>query len=220
MKKNKIFIADDHRLFLDGLESILSSVDEFEIVGHAYSGKEALSAIKELKPTIAILDISMPDINGIEITKIVKKNFPDIKILILTMHLHRRMIIEALKAGADGYLLKDSKSNDFIEATQAVLEGQIYLSHAVSTIIVRDYIQKIDVPVPDSHNIQSLSAREREILSLISEGMSTKGISSHLCISRNTVDTYRHNLMRKLGCENSADLMRFAIREGAANLDE
>ncbi len=220
MGKNKILIADDHRLFLEGLGSILSSVNEFEIVGYAYSGKEALSVIKELRPTIAILDVSMPDMNGIEVTKIIKKKYPDIKVLILTMHLHRRMIIEALKAGADGYLLKDSKSNDFIEATHAVLDGQIYLSHAVSTIIVRDYIQKIDVPVPDSQNIQSLSIREREILSLISEGKSTKEISNHLCISRNTVDTYRHNLMRKLGCENSADLMRVAIREGAANLDE
>lgn len=220
MIKKRMLIADDHRLFLDGLESILSSVDEFEIVGHAYDGEEAVLLIRELRPAIVILDISMPEMNGIDVTKIIKKDFPDIKVLILTMHLHRRMIIEALKAGADGYLMKDSKSNDFIEAAHAVLDGQIYLSHAVSTIIVREYIQKIDVPVPDSKNIECLSAREREILSLISQGMSTKMISKQLCISRNTVDTYRHNLMRKLDCENPTDLMRIAIREGAANLDE
>jgi len=216
----KILIVDDHKLFLDGLRSILSSVDDFEIAGHAYTGEDALVAIKELRPTIVILDISMPKINGIEVTKIIKKDYQNIKVLILTMHLHRRMIIEALKAGADGYIMKDSKSDDFIEAIYTISNGQIYLSHPVSTVLVREYIQKIDVPIPDSQNIQCLSTREKEVLSLISEGMSTKMICDRLSISRNTVDTYRHNMMRKLGCDSLADLMRFAMREGAANLDE
>lgn len=216
----KIVIVDDHRLFLEGLEGILSAVDGLEIVGRAYNGADAIPVIRKARPDIVILDITMPDMNGIDVTKKVKAELPNVKILILTMHLHRRMIIEALKAGADGYLLKDSQSRDFIDATYTVLSDMIYLSPAVSTLIVRDYIQKIDIPVPDSEHVQDLSSREREILSLISEGMDTKMICARLCISRNTVDTHRRNLMQKLGCSNLTDLVRYAIREGAANLDE
>ena len=217
--KARILIAEDSTYMRMLLKELLIR-SGYDVIGEADNGNDAVRLYDKYKPDIAAIDMLMPEMNGIDVTKIIKKDFPDIKVLILTMHLHRRMIIEALKAGADGYLMKDSKSNDFIEAAHAVLDGQIYLSHAVSTIIVREYIQKIDVPVPDSKNIECLSAREREILSLISQGMSTKMISKQLCISRNTVDTYRLNLMRKLDCENPTDLMRIAIREGAANLDE
>lgn len=218
--KKKIVIVDDHRLFLEGMDGILASVEDFVIVGRAYSAESAIGVIRMARPHLVILDITMPDMNGIDITKIIKLDLPDTKVLILTMHLHRRMIIEALKAGADGYLLKDSDSKEVIDAVKIVLSGLIYLSPPVSTLIVRDYIRKLDMPIPDSAHLNDLSVREREVLSLISEGADTRMICKRLCISRNTVDSHRRSLMQKLGCENLTDLMRFAIREGAVNLDE
>lgn len=218
--KKKIVVVDDHKLFLEGMEGILAAVEDFEIVGHAYNAESALGVVRMARPDLVILDITMPDMNGIEVTKIIKQELAGTKVLILTMHLHRRMIIEALKAGADGYILKDADSKEVIAAARAALAGLIYLSLDVTTLIVRDYIRKLDVPVPDATQLSELSVREREVLALISEGMDTKMICKKLCISRNTVDSHRRNLMQKLGCENLTDLMRFAIREGAVNLDE
>ncbi|MDO5114520.1 MAG: response regulator transcription factor [Synergistaceae bacterium] len=218
--KKKIVIVDDHKLFLEGMEGILASVDDFDIVGRACNAESALEVIRSARPDLVILDITMPDMNGIEVTKIIKRELEDTKVLILTMHLHRRMIIEALRAGADGYILKDADSREVTDAARAVTAGFVYLSLDVATLIVRDYIRKLNVPVSDGSHLSELSTREKEVLALISEGMDTKAICSKLCISRNTVDSHRRNLMQKLGCESLADLMRFAIREGAVNLDE
>lgn len=217
--RHRIVLADDHKLFLEGIAALLSSVDGIEIVGRAHTGTEALKVIRAAKPELAILDITMPEMFGIEVTQKVKAELPDTKILILSMHLDLRMIIEVLKAGAEGYALKDSESDELVIAVTNILAGQMYLSPKVIRLIVKDYIQKQSVPV-SAEQLKDLSARERQVLGLISESKSMKEIADELCISRSTADTHRANLMRKLGCENLSELMRFAIREGFINLDD
>lgn len=214
--KKKIVLADDHRLFLEGVAGIIAGVESYETVGRANTGKDALDLIRRTKPDCVVLDITMPDMNGIEVCGIVKKECPAVKVLILSMHLDRRIIIEALKARADGYLLKESEPEELLTALKVVLSGQMFLSPGVVTVLIRDYIQKLSVPeAPEKLDV--LSAREKEILNLISEGKSAKDISADLCISRNTVDVHRRNLMQKLGCENLNELTRYAMREGLVN---
>ncbi|MDO5114527.1 MAG: response regulator transcription factor [Synergistaceae bacterium] len=217
--KSRIVIADDHKLFLEGMEKFLSSSDETEVIAKASNGREAIEKIRKLRPDIAVVDITMPEVNGIDVTKTIKKEFPAIKILILSMHLDRRMILEVLKAGADGYALKESEPDELILAVRIVMSGEIYLSPKVTSLLIKDYIQKLSITdSPEKLNI--LSAREREVLSLISEGRNAKFISEKLCISRSTVDVHRRNLMLKLECENLNELTRFAMREGWVNIDE
>ena len=216
--KKKIVLADDHSLFLEGIVGILSPVAEIEIVGRAHTGKEALCAIRSLMPDLALLDITMPEINGIELTRLIKEELPEIKVLILSMHLDKRMIIEVLKAGADGYALKEIEPEELIYAVKVIISGQMYLSTRVTTMLIRDYIHKLSAP-PPNEKLQELSSREKEVLSLISEGKSAQDIARLLCISRNTVDSHRRNLMQKLKCDNLNELTRYAIREGIMNLD-
>ncbi|MBQ9881164.1 MAG: response regulator transcription factor [Synergistes sp.] len=217
--KKRIVLVDDHKIFLEGISGILADNESVDVVGKAYSGLIALNVIRETMPDLAILDITMPGINGIEITRIIKQEMPSVKVLILSMHLDRRMIIEALKAGADGYALKESEPAELVTAVDVILSGQMYLSPGVVTLIIRDYIQKLAVPEA-RERIDVLSAREKEILSLISDGKSAKEISEKLCISRSTVDVHRRNLMQKLGCENLNELTRYAMREGLMNFDK
>ncbi|MEG1825501.1 MAG: response regulator transcription factor [Cloacibacillus sp.] len=217
--KKKIILVDDHRLFLEGMAGILSGVEGIEVAGRADTGKKALEMIRSVVPQMVVVDITMPEINGIELTRIVKQEFPDIKILILSMHLDRRMIIEVLRAGADGYALKEAEPDEVIMAINIVLSGLMYLCPKVATILIRDYIQRLSVPdAPEKLDV--LSTREKEVLNLISDGKSAKDISTTLCISRNTVDVHRRNLMQKLGCENLNELTRYAMREGLMNFDK
>ncbi|MEG1603877.1 MAG: response regulator transcription factor [Cloacibacillus sp.] len=217
--KKKIILVDDHKLFLEGMAGILSSVAGIEVAGRADTGKKALEMIRSVVPHMVVVDITMPEINGIELTRIVKQEFPDIKILILSMHLDRRMIIEVLRAGADGYALKEAEPDEVIMAINIVLSGLMYLCPKVATILIRDYIQRLSVPdAPEKLDV--LSTREKEVLNLISDGKSAKDISTTLCISRNTVDVHRRNLMQKLGCENLNELTRYAMREGLMNFDK
>lgn len=212
----KIVLADDHKLFLEGIAGIIAGVENYEVVGRANTGKDALDLIRRTKPDCAVLDITMPDMNGIEVCGMVKKECPAVKVLMLSMHIDRRIIIEALKARADGYLLKESEPEELLTALNVVLSGLMFLSPGVVTVLIRDYIQKLSVPeAPEKLDV--LSTREKEILNLISEGKSSKDISAALCISRNTVDVHRRNLMQKLGCENLNELTRYAMREGLVN---
>lgn len=216
--KKKVVLVDDHKIFLEGISGILSDSETVEVTERAYSGREGLEAIRAVRPDLVILDITMPEINGIEVTRAVKHEMPAVKILILSMHLDRRMIIEVLKAGADGYALKESEPAELITAIDVVLSGLMYLSPGVVTLLIRDYIQKLALPGAQE-KLDVLSAREKEILSLISDGKSAKEIARKLCISRNTVDVHRRNLKQKLGCENLNELTRYAMREGLMNFD-
>lgn len=217
--KHRVILADDHKLFIEGITGMLSSIEEIEIIGKAHTGKDALRMTLDKKPDLIILGITMPDMYGIEVTRKIREKLPEVKILILSMHLDLRMIIEVLQAGADAYTLKDSEPSELIAAVKNVLAGQMYLSSKVIKLLVRDYITKQSVPV-SFEQLKYLSARERQILRLISESKSMKEISEILHISRSTADTHKANLMRKLGCDNTNNLIRFAMREGIVDLDE
>jgi len=217
--KHRVILADDHKLFIEGIAGMLSAVEGIEIAGKAHTGKDALQMTLDKKPDLVVLDITMPDMYGIEVTRKIKANLPDVKILILSMHLDLRMIIEVLQAGADAYTLKDSEPSELITAVKNVLAGKMYLSSKVIKLLVRDYISKHSVPL-SLEQLKDLSARERQVLRLISESKSIKEIAEELHISRSTADTHKANLMRKLGCENTNELIRFAMREGIVDLDE
>jgi DNA-binding NarL/FixJ family response regulator len=217
--KHLVILADYHKLFIEGIAGMLSAVEGIEIAGKAHTGKDALQMTLDKKPDLVVLDITMPDMYGIEVTRKIKANLPDVKILILSMHLDLRMIIEVLQAGADAYTLKDSEPSELITAVKNVLAGKMYLSSKVIKLLVRDYISKHSVPL-SLEQLKDLSARERQVLSLISESKSIKEIAEELHISRSTADTHKANLMRKLGCENTNELIRFAMREGIVDLDE
>ena len=217
--KHRVILADDHKLFIEGIAGMLSAVEGIEIAGKAHTGKDALQMTLDKKPDLVVLDITMPDMYGIEVTRKIKAKLPDVKILILSMHLDLRMIIEVLQAGADAYTLKDSEPSELITAVKNVLAGKMYLSSKVIKLLVRDYISKHSVPL-SLEQLKDLSARERQVLSLISESKSIKEIAEELHISRSTADTHKANLMRKLGCENTNELIRFAMREGIVDLDE
>jgi DNA-binding NarL/FixJ family response regulator len=217
--KHRVILADDHKLFIEGIAGMLSSVEEIEIAGKAHTGKDALLMTLDKRPDLVILDITMPDMYGIEVTRKIKAKFPDVRILILSMHLDLRMIIEVLQAGADAYILKDSEPSELITAVKNVLEGKMYLSSKVIKLLVKDYISKHSVPV-SLEQLKDLSARERQVLRRISESKSMKEIAEELHITRSTVDTHKANLMRKLRCDNTNELIRFAMREGIVDLDE
>jgi len=216
--KHRVILADDHKLFMEGIAGMLSSVEEIEIAGKAHTGKDALQMTLDKRPDLVILDITMPDMYGIDVTRKIKAMFPDVRILILSMHLDLRMIIEVLQAGADAYILKDSEPSELITAVKNVLEGKMYLSSKVIKLLVKDYISKHSVPV-SLEQLKDLSARERQVLRRISESKSMKEIAEELHITRSTVDTHKANLMRKLGCDNTNELIRFAMREGIVDLD-
>ena len=217
--KHRVILADDHKLFIEGIAGMLSAVEGIEIAGKAHSGKDALQMTLDKKPDLVVLDITMPDMYGIEVTRKIKAKLPDVKILILSMHLDLRMIIEVLQAGADAYTLKDSEPSELLTAVKNVLAGKMYLSSKVIKLLVKDYISKHSVPL-SLEQLKDLSARERQVLRLISESKSIKEIAEELHISRSTADTHKANLMRKLGCENTNELIRFAMREGIVDLDE
>ncbi len=211
----KIILADDHKLFRDGLFSLLDKHPGFEVLAQAADGREALELVRELLPNILVIDIAMPGMNGIEATKRIKNEYPNIKIIALSMHSDRQYIEGMLKAGASGYLLKDCAFEELINAIRTVVENHIYLSPKISDIVVSDYIQS------SSENVifSSLTLREREVLQLLAEGVCTKDIASKLCVSVKTIETHRHNIMSKLNLYSVAQLTKYAIRSGMTSLE-
>jgi len=212
-----ILLADDHRIFRDGLRPLIASQPDLEVVAEADDGLEALDRALALKPDVAVLDISMPGLNGIEVTRRLSRECPSVMVVILSMHSDRRFVLEALRAGARGYLLKDSGFPEFLRAVRAVREGRIHLGSAVSEQVVRDYLSLADAE--EGSVFALLSAREREVLQLLAEGMSTKEIADRLNRSVKTVETHRKAVMDKLEIRNIAQLTKYAIREGLTSLD-
>lgn len=217
--KKRIVIADDHKLFIEGIAALLTSSGEYEVAGRAGNGAEALRLIRQLKPDLAVLDITMPELDGIETAKAIKAEIPEVKILILSVHRDLRMIMEVIRAGADGYALKEAEPEELLAAVKTVFSGEIYLNAKVTTLLVRDYIQKLSLPVV-KERYDDLSPREREIVTYISEGLDAHEIAQRLCIGRSTVDTHRRNIMLKLNCKNLRELTRYALRAGLINLDD
>jgi two-component system response regulator NreC len=209
----RLVIGDDHTLVRQGLRKILEERPEWAVVAEAGDGREAVRATIELEPDVAILDIGMPLLNGIEATRQIVRRLPKINVLILSMHAAEPYIIQALQAGARGYLLKDSADTDLIRAVTAVAAGKSFFSPAVAKVMLDDYVQRLTQKgIVDRY--ESLSEREREIFQLIAEGYSNKEIADLLSVSPATVETHRAHILQKLDVHNTAELVLYAVRRG------
>lgn len=207
-----VMIADDHKVFRDGIVSILEDIEDIQISQQAYDGKEVLEELEKNQPHVILMDITIGDTSGIEITKVVKSKYPAIKVLILSMHSESGYIVKALEAGASGYLLKDAGSTEMINAIRTVFEGDTYYSQQVSNILVQHITQGTQ-PKTSKEGV-SLTNRETEILKLIAEEYSNPEIAEKLFISIRTVDTHRRNLLEKLAVKNTAGLVKYAMKHG------
>ncbi len=218
MIPTKVLIADDHTLVRAGMRTLLEGIKDVEVIGEASDGRDALTKTSELKPDIVLLDIAMPELNGLEVAARISKEFPDSFVIILSMHSNEEYVIQALRSGASGYLLKDSALTELEIAIRAVMRGETYLSPAISKHVVIDYLRRISES-PEEKNVEpgvfdQLTARQREILQLIAEGNSTKEIAAKLNVSIKTVETHRTQLMERLDIRDVAGLVRYAIRTG------
>jgi DNA-binding NarL/FixJ family response regulator len=211
----KIILADDHKIVRQGLRTMLESEADIEVIGEADDGRMAVRLARELSPQVIIMDVGMPDLNGIEATRQVLAESPGVKVIGLSMHCDRRFVMNMLKAGASGYLLKDSAFEELATAIRMVLGGKVYLSTEIANIVVKDYLQGGG----DESVFSVLTPREREVLQLMAEGKSSRQIADHLIISIKTVETHRMQIMHKLQIFSVAELTKYAIREGLASLD-
>jgi two-component system, NarL family, response regulator NreC len=213
MARLRILLGDDHTLLRQGLRKILQERPEWDVVAEAGDGREAVRQALTVQPDVAILDIGMPLMNGIEATRQIVRRRPDTHVLILSMHANEAYIIQALKAGAKGYLLKDSADTELIRGVAAVASGKSFFSPAVAKVMLDDYVRHLaEKGIAD--RFDSLSEREREIFQLVAEGHSTKEIAELLSVSPATIETHRAHVLQKLDVHNTAELVLYAVRRG------
>ena len=210
---HRIVIAEDHRILREGLRSLLSSNPAFEIVGEAENGREAVRRVEELKPSLILMDLSMPKMDGLDAIEEIKKRCPDTKVLVLTVHKAEEYVYASLKSGADGYLLKDATRAELVLAVENVLRNKSYISPGISGKLVATYLEGRG-PLESDSSLGLLTPRERQILKLIGEGHRNKEIADYLCISPKTAEKHRANLMKKLDLHSAAALTAFAMEKG------
>jgi two-component system response regulator NreC len=213
----KIILADDHQIVRHGLRSLLSSEPDMEVIGEADNGRAVVKLVQEKSPDVVIMDISMPDLNGIEATRQILNERPGIKIIALSMHSDSLFVLNMFKAGASGYLLKDCALEELVKAVRTVLSRKIYLSPGISDIVIKDFV--IGWSPSESSAYSILTTREREVLQLMAEGKSTNQIAESLCVSVKTVEAHRKQLMNKLDIHSVAELTKYAIRQGLTSLE-
>ena len=214
----KILLADDHRIFRESLSTLLEQQTDIEIIAQANNGQTAVQLAKKLLPDVVIMDIGMPDLNGIEATRQILSKESQIKIIALSMYSDRKFVAEMLKAGASGYLLKDSAAEELIQAIRTVIGGGTYLPPSLTDLVVENYVR--NPTRTEKGAFSALTPREREVLQLMAEGKSTKRIAGNLHISIKTVETHRLNIMEKLDIHSVAELTKYAIREGLTSLEK
>ncbi|MBQ3646341.1 MAG: response regulator transcription factor [Synergistaceae bacterium] len=211
-KTIKILLADDHKLFLEGLAELIKKRPDIELSGQAKNGLQAIEEAEKIKPDIILMDIAMPELNGIKALKRILAKFPDMKFIMLSMYNSRELIVESLRAGAQGYILKECTSDELYEAIKSVINGNFYIARSSLAVMVEDYLRLLKADERNSAKL--LSEREREVLKLLAGGKNAKEIAYDLSISKNTVDVHRRHIMEKTGCNTIASLVRYAIREG------
>ena len=209
-KKIKLFIIDDHKMFLEGIQSILNEAPFIEVIATAKNGKEALKILNNFKLDVLITDINMPELNGIELTEIIKKQYAKTKVIAVSSHAESKIISKAIKAGVNGYILKNTGKTELLKAIAQVYKGKNYYSEEVKEIMDDSLFN----PKKVEKQLVKLSNREQEILKLISEEKKTQEIATELFISPNTVEVHRKNLMRKIGTKNMVGLVKYAIQQG------
>jgi DNA-binding NarL/FixJ family response regulator len=213
MKKLRILLADDHIVMRSGLRALLDRQPNLEVVGESENGRETVALAASLKPDVVVMDVGMPILNGIEATQTIVTQCPTIAVVILSMHADESYVMRALKAGARGYLLKDSAATDLIGAIQAISQGKSFFSPKVSRILAEDYVRVLKQKgAVDTYDL--LTSREREILQLLAEGKANKEVATALNISPYTVETHRSHILQKLNLHNSAELVLYAVRKG------
>ncbi len=209
-----VFIADDHSVVREGLKMLLETNQDIRVIGSADNGRDAINRIEDLKPDIAIIDIAMPGLNGIEITAQVHEKSATTKCIILSMHSTSEHIFRAFQAGARGYVLKEAAGSEVIDAVRSVHSGRRYLCKKIADVVIDSHILKQESQPGEKSPLERLSVREREILQLVAEGKSSADIAAILLISHKTVETYRSRLMQKLSIHDIPSLVKFAIKHG------
>jgi len=213
----KLLLADDHAIVRDGIRALLEKEPDFKVIGEAANGREAVRLATDLRPDAVVMDIAMPDLNGIEATRQLLAQMPRLRIIALSMHADKRFVAEMLQAGAAGYLQKNCAFKHLANAIRTVMAGQVYLSPAITGIVVDGF--KRQIPVGEAEEAGALSPKEREVLQLLAEGSTTKEIADRLGVSGKTIDTHRQHIMDKLDMRSIAELTKYAIREGLTSVE-
>ena len=214
----KILLADDHKLMREGLRMLLEELGGITVVGEAGNGISAVRMARESKPDLVLMDIAMPDLNGIEATRRIMIESPGVKVIALSMHADKRFVRHMFAAGAAGYVLKGSAFEEVAAAIKKVAAGRIYISPKITDQVLAEYVKQLTKPSAGAES--PLSGREREVLQMLAEGKSSRKIAEHLHVSVTTVDTHRKHIMDKLGFRTIAELTKYAVREGLTSLDE
>ena len=213
----KLLLADDHQIMRQGLLALVAAEPGMDVVGEAGDGRQAVKLALKLRPHVVLMDINMPELNGIDATRQILAQAPEIKILALSMHTNRKLVLGMLQAGASGYLLKDCAFEELITAIRALMASQVFLSSKIAGTLLKDY--RSLAALEDQLQPSALTDREREVLQLIAEGKTIKEIADVLNIGVKTVETHRRNIQQKLNLKGTADLIRYAFKEGLTSLD-
>jgi RNA polymerase sigma factor (sigma-70 family) len=216
--KIRVLVADDHAIIREGLRVMLGNQPDMEVVGVAANGRETIQLADEYEPDIAVIDISMPELNGVEAIQQMMPRHPHLRVVVLSIHETKPYVYRALKAGAMGYLVKETAGLEVVDAVRAVQRGERYLSQSISDLLTTGSFQKLESLI-DVSPLEALSPREREVLQLVAEGKTSQEIAERLSISPKTVDTYRSRLMHKIGVDDVPGLVRFAIQHGVISLE-
>jgi DNA-binding NarL/FixJ family response regulator len=211
MNKTRILLADDHQLVRAGFRSLLKEIPSTQVVAEASDGREAIELVKKHRPDVVLMDVAMPHLNGLEAVARIRKEFPDTKVMILSMHANEEYVVQALRAGASGYLIKDAAVGELGQAIRAVMKGETYFSPQISKRAIENYLARID---GNHEPLEKLTPRQREVMQLIAEGNNTKEIAFFLKVSVKTVEAHRTQLMRRLRINDIPSLVRYAMRAG------
>ncbi len=214
----RVLLADDHRIVREGLRALLEKCDDIQVVGDADDGRAAVELAKDLEPDIIVMDVAMPNLNGMEAARQITSHNDEIKVIVLSMYSKGKIILQMFEAGVSGYLLKENAARELIKAIRVVARGEAFISQEVSGIVFKDYVDQRRKSVVDP--VTRLSPREREVVQLLSEGKSTRDIANLLCLSIKTVESHRRNVMQKLNIDSIAELTKFAIQEGITTVEQ